>query len=71
MRDPNPFALDTFTVMQNANRLHGREHRELIDYHNTNLCDGNDETWLDAEESELTILDEVESFEAFWLEKME
>lgn len=67
MRDPNPFSLDAFTVMQNANRLHNREHRELIDLHNANLCDGNDETWLDEESDEgLTILSDVEAFNTFW-----
>ncbi len=67
MRDPKPFALDCFTVMQNANRLHNREHRELIDLHNVNLCDGNDETWLDEEsEDGLTILSDTEAFDTFW-----
>lgn len=70
MRDPRPFALDTFTVMQNAKRLHGREHRELLAAHNVNCCDGED-SWFDEEESDLTILSDTEAFEAFWLEKME
>lgn len=69
MRDPNPFALDTFTVMRNANRLHGREHRELLTAHNVNCCDGED-SWFEEEGSELTILDEVEAFNTFWLEPL-
>lgn len=69
MRDPNPYALDTFAVMQNANRLHYREHKALIDYHNSNLCDGNHETWLDeATDEDLSTLDDVDSFNTFWSE---
>lgn len=69
MRDPNPYAPDTFTIMQNARRLHNREHRELLTAHNVNCCDGED-SWFDEEESELTILDEVEAFEALWMEPL-
>lgn len=69
MRDPNPFALDTFTVMQNANRLHGREHRELLTAHNVNCCDGED-SWFNETEDDLTILDEVEAFNTFWMDNL-
>lgn len=75
MREPNPFALDCFTVMQNANRLHLREHRELIEYHNSNLFTSEPcHNWLEegGENLEgLTILDEVDAFETFFLEKLE
>lgn len=67
MREPNPFALDTFTVMLNANRLHLREHRELIEYHNSNLFTSEPcHNWLDEEEDNLTVLNETEAWEALF-----
>jgi hypothetical protein len=69
MCDLNPFALDAFTVMQNANRLHNREHRELLAAHNVNCCDGED-SWFDETEDDLTTLDEVEAFNTFWMDNL-
>jgi hypothetical protein len=59
---------DSFRVMQNANLLHLHEHAEILAAHNVNCCDGED-SWLDGgAEDGLIILDEVEAFEALWME---
>lgn len=59
---------DSFDVMRNANKLHFFELRDTLAAHNVNCCDGED-SWLDFEpENGLTILSDVEAFEAFWME---
>ena len=56
------------TVCKNANRLSKSDIRDLQDAHNVNLCDGNDETWLDGNTGacdHITEIDSVEFFERY------
>ena len=49
-------------------RLSPADIRYLQDAHNVNLCDGNDETWFDADTDpvqHIHVIDEVEFFERY------
>lgn len=59
---------DTVHMGEFKPRLSPSTIRELQDAHNVNLCDGNDETWFDAEPesvAHITIIDELEFWERY------
>lgn len=64
----NPPYTDTVGKGEFKPRLSPSTIRELQDAHNVNLCDGNDETWFDAEPESvghITIIDELEFWERY------
>lgn len=64
----HPPYTDTVGKSEFKPRLSTADIRELQDAHNVNLCDGNDETWFDADPTavaHVTIIDELEFWERY------
>lgn len=53
---------------ESTNRMHRKDIAELQTQFNVNMCDGNDETWLDDEipVCHVTVIDEDEFFNRYF-----